>query len=71
MSSYLPNYGCLDTSLRIAPVDRLKTGCRIEHQQLGTVRRLENCLAIDMMVAARIMQLTWLWRTCPDLLALA
>lgn len=45
----------------------LKSGCRIEHRQLGTVRRLENCLAIDMMVAARIMHLTWLGRTCPDL----
>jgi len=44
----------------------LKSGCRIEHRQLATVRRLENCLAIDMMVAARIMHLTWLGRTCPD-----
>ncbi len=44
----------------------LKSGCRIEHRQLGNVHRLENCLAIDMMVAARIMHLTWLGRTCPD-----
>ena len=44
----------------------LKSGCRIEHRQLATERRLENCLAIDMVVAARIMHLTWLGRTCPD-----
>lgn len=45
----------------------LKSGCRIEERRLGTARRLENCLAIDMMVAARIMHLTWLSRTSPDL----
>ena len=45
----------------------LKSGCRIEDRQLGTVRRLENCLVIDMMVAVRIMHLTWLGRTRPDL----
>jgi hypothetical protein len=44
----------------------LKTGCRIEDRQLGTVRRLENCLAIDMVVALRIMHLTWLRRTDPN-----
>jgi len=44
----------------------IKSGCRIEHRQLGNVHRLENCLAIAMMVAARIMHLTWLGRTCPD-----
>jgi hypothetical protein len=45
----------------------LKTGCRIEDRQLGTVPRIENCLAIDMMVAVRIMHLTWLGRTHPKL----
>lgn len=45
----------------------LKSGCRIEHRQLGSARRLENCLAIDMIVASRIMHLTWLGRTAPDL----
>lgn len=44
----------------------LKTGCRIEDRQLGTVPRIENCLAIDMMVASRIMHLTWLSRTHPN-----
>ena len=43
----------------------LKSGCRIEDRQLGTVRRLENCLAIDMVVAVRVMHLTWLGRTKP------
>ena len=43
----------------------LKTGCRIEDRLLRTVPRLENCLAIDMMVAVRIMHLTWLARTHP------
>ena len=43
----------------------LKTGCRIEDRQLGTVPRIENCLAIDMMIAVRIMHLTWLGRTHP------
>lgn len=44
----------------------LKSGCRIEDRQLGNVRRLENCLAIDMVVAARVMHLTWLGRTKPN-----
>ncbi|MEO8615558.1 MAG: IS4 family transposase [Luteolibacter sp.] len=44
----------------------LKSGCRIEDRQLGNVKRLQNCLAIDMMVAVRIMHLTWLGRTQPD-----
>lgn len=44
----------------------LKTGCRIEDRLLRTVPRLENCLTIDMMVAVRIMHLTWLGRTHPN-----
>jgi hypothetical protein len=44
----------------------LKSGCRIEDRQLGHVRRLENCLAIDMVVAVRVMHLTWLGRTKPN-----
>jgi hypothetical protein len=45
----------------------LKTGCRIEERQHHTARTLENCLAIDMVIAARILHLTWIGRTCPDL----
>lgn len=44
----------------------LKSGCRIEDRQLGTARRLENCLAIDMVVAWRIHHLTWLGRETPN-----
>jgi hypothetical protein len=45
----------------------LKSGCRIEQRQLATVRRLENCLAIDMVVAWRIFHLARLGRETPDL----
>lgn len=45
----------------------LKSGCRIEQRQLATVARLENCLAIDMVVAWRIFYLTRLGREVPDL----
>lgn len=45
----------------------LKSGCRIEDRQLGAARRLENCLAIDVVVAWRIQHLTWLGRETPDL----
>lgn len=44
----------------------LKSGCRIKDRQLGAARRLENCLAIDMVVAWRIHHLTWLGRETPD-----
>lgn len=44
----------------------LKSGCRIEERQLATVPRIENCLAIDMVVAWRIMHLTMLGRETPD-----
>jgi hypothetical protein len=45
----------------------LKSGCRIEERQLGTTQRLENCLAVDMVVAWRITQLARLARERPDL----
>jgi hypothetical protein len=44
----------------------LKTGCQIEERQLGCVARLENCLAIDLVVAWRIYYLTMLGRMDPD-----
>jgi hypothetical protein len=44
----------------------LKSGCRIEDRQLGTVNRLEVCLGIDMVVAWRIYHLTMLGRETPD-----
>lgn len=44
----------------------LKSGCKIESRQLGSADRIETCLAIDMVVACRIMHLTQLGREHPD-----
>ena len=44
----------------------LKSGCKIEQRQLGTADRIETCLAIDMVVAWRIVYLTRLGRDTPD-----
>ncbi len=43
-----------------------KSGCNVELRQLGTAYRLENCLAIDMVVAWRIFYLTMQGREAPD-----
>lgn len=45
----------------------VKSGCRIEERQLRTVARLENCLAIDLVIAWRIQHLTMLGRETPEL----
>ncbi len=45
----------------------LKTGCRIEDRQLGYRARLENCLAIDLVMAWRIYYLTMMGRVDADL----
>jgi hypothetical protein len=44
----------------------LKTGCQIEERRLGAADRIETCLAIDMVVAWRIVHLTKLGRDTPD-----
>lgn len=44
----------------------LKSGCKIEERQLGHARRIENCLAIDLVVAWRIYYLTKQGRETPD-----
>jgi hypothetical protein len=44
----------------------LKSGCRIEDRQLRNAKRLETCLAIDMVVAWRIHYLTHLARETPE-----
>lgn len=44
----------------------LKTGCKIEERQLGNATRIEACLAIDMVVAWRIVHLTKLGREVPE-----
>jgi hypothetical protein len=45
----------------------LKTGCRVEQIQLETKARLLNCLAMYHIIAWRVLYLTYLNRTCPDL----
>jgi len=44
----------------------LKSGCRIENRQLATAKRLEACLAIDLVVAWRVFHLAKLGRDLPD-----
>jgi hypothetical protein len=44
----------------------LKSGCQIEHRQLGSADRIETCLAIDLVVAWRILHLAKLGREVPD-----
>lgn len=44
----------------------LKSGCRIEQRQLGAADRIQACLAIDMVVAWRILHLAKLGREHPD-----
>jgi hypothetical protein len=43
----------------------LKSGCRIEDRRLDSATRLENCLAIDLVVAWRIFWLTKQGRETP------
>lgn len=45
----------------------LKTGCQVEKIQLETNHRLKNCLAFYKIIAWRILYLTYLNRTVPDL----
>jgi hypothetical protein len=45
----------------------LKTGCRVEQIQLETTARLKNCLAFYKIIAARVLYLTHLNRTAPQL----
>jgi hypothetical protein len=45
----------------------LKSGCQIEKLQLETTERVLPCLAMYLIVAWRIMYLTMLSRTCPDM----
>lgn len=45
----------------------LKTGCRVEQIQLETQSRVRNCLAMYTIIAWRVLYLTHLNRTCPDL----
>jgi hypothetical protein len=44
----------------------LKTGCRVEEIQLETLHRVKNCLAFYKIIAWRILYLTYLNRTTPE-----
>lgn len=44
----------------------LKSGCQIQTRQLGTAKRLQACLAIDLVVAWRVFYITKLAREQPD-----
>jgi hypothetical protein len=45
----------------------LKSGCKAEERQLETAERLKRCLALDSVVAWRILYLTTVGRKLPDL----
>jgi len=45
----------------------LKSGCRVEKLQLETPERVLACLSLYLIVSWRILYLTMLGRTCPDL----
>jgi hypothetical protein len=45
----------------------LKSGCRIQERYFETMYRLENCLAIYIVIAWKILYLCRLGRDCPDL----
>ncbi len=45
----------------------LKSGCRIETLQHKTAERLKRAIAINLVIAWRIMLMTLLGRECPDL----
>lgn len=44
----------------------LKSGCKVEERQLGSVEKIKRCLAIDLVVAWRIYYLTMQGRKRPD-----
>ena len=45
----------------------LKSGCKVEKLQLECTERLRPALAMYMIVAWRVLYLTYLGRECPDL----
>jgi hypothetical protein len=45
----------------------LKNGCRVQERQLESAERLKRCLALDMVVAWRILILSKLGRKTPEL----
>lgn len=58
-------YGCrwmIEVFFRV-----LKTGCTVEKRQLEMTDRLLPCMALLMIVAWRILYVTWMGRTYPNL----
>lgn len=45
----------------------LKSGCKIEELQFETMQGTENCIAMYLIIAWRVLYLTMLGRNCPDL----
>ena len=45
----------------------LKSGCRIEDRRLADAESLQACLALDLVVAWRVMYLAKLGRTTPQI----
>jgi len=45
----------------------LKSGCCVEERQLKSFQRLQNCIALDCVVAWRVMFCTTMGRQVPDL----
>jgi len=45
----------------------LKSGCKVEELQFETLQSTTNCIAMYLIVAWRILYLTMLGRSCPDL----
>lgn len=45
----------------------LKSGCRIESRRFEELDRILNCLAVMAVVAWRVMYVTYLGRSCPDM----
>lgn len=45
----------------------LKSGCRIEQRQFESAERIKRCLALDAIIAWRVLYLTMLSRSTPDL----
>jgi hypothetical protein len=45
----------------------LKTGCKVEELQFETLKGTINCITLYMIVAWRILYITMLGRSCPDI----
>ena len=58
---YLARWG-IETYFKV-----LKSGCLVEKVQLQNASRVLNCLVLYMIIAWRLLYITYLGRTCPDL----